>query len=230
MGFEIVCPQCGAASKGRDDLAGKVVRCPRCKETFTVPLEEIQELEPVEEAHPASPKEGVSDGAALACPNCRALDVKKVSLVYEQEMQNVDLSTSGWGVGVDTAGGVDIFGGSVPTRGKIASKLVQRIQPPHPPQKPLDVSGCLILMPISGLAIGIVALVAYLIGVKFENVSSVVWIGVGIVAFLCWGNIVDFVDKESNENHRKKIAEYEGSLGNWNRSWICGRCGQIFQP
>jgi hypothetical protein len=37
MAISIVCPSCGARSKGPDSLAGKSGRCPKCKNKFQVP-------------------------------------------------------------------------------------------------------------------------------------------------------------------------------------------------
>jgi len=51
-GEAVICPECHKKFKGKGDLRGKKVRCPFCKEAFTVPDEDA-EKEAVTAAEPA---------------------------------------------------------------------------------------------------------------------------------------------------------------------------------
>ena len=52
MPISFECPHCGRPTQFADDLAGRRIRCPGCKEPVTVPSEEIVDVEDVQIAPP----------------------------------------------------------------------------------------------------------------------------------------------------------------------------------
>jgi hypothetical protein len=82
----ITCPECDKKFKGKGDLQGKKVRCPFCKESFTVPDEDDEEehvqagkpkakaaaLEPAgdKEVDDIDPYGAQEQDLAPRCPNC----------------------------------------------------------------------------------------------------------------------------------------------------------------
>lgn len=53
MPISFECPHCGRPTRVSDDLAGRRIRCPGCKEAVSVPSEEIIDVEDVQVATPA---------------------------------------------------------------------------------------------------------------------------------------------------------------------------------
>jgi hypothetical protein len=85
---KIVCPECKKSFKGRDDLAGKRIRCPSCGSSFVVPAPTEEDAAAAvlmaADAGPSSPKPPVDEDeeenpnpygvttihVAPRCPNC----------------------------------------------------------------------------------------------------------------------------------------------------------------
>lgn len=248
MRVVIICPQCGAVSKGRDDLVGKTVRCPKCAKAFTAPPEELQELEVVTPSPPPPASKSDTVDQSVKCPSCNTHDVKKVSLVYEQETKNVDVSTEAMGVGVGT-GGVSVFGGSVPTQGKITSQLAQRLQPPPEPQRPQVHKT--IKNKSFGHACASVIFATFCSFIALSSLATVLWIllrtssnwtfffpgfwYIHIVLSIVFSLVMLSVDLEAATkiHNEETIKEYDKSvaeINKWKHSWICNRCGHVFQP
>jgi len=47
MAIEFTCSKCGKKLRAKDELAGKRGKCPKCQTPFTVPQQEVFEMEPV---------------------------------------------------------------------------------------------------------------------------------------------------------------------------------------
>jgi DNA-directed RNA polymerase subunit M/transcription elongation factor TFIIS len=83
MPLKIVCPNCQKALTAKEELAGRVVRCPRCKNPLTVPASNAATSRPAAAVVGSSSSLGGDDfGAAdpsSPCPGCgKSLSAAKV--------------------------------------------------------------------------------------------------------------------------------------------------------
>lgn len=62
----ITCPECEKQFKGKGDLQGKKIRCPFCKEPFTVPVADEEEPAPKPAAKKPAPKPAAKTPASKA--------------------------------------------------------------------------------------------------------------------------------------------------------------------
>lgn len=139
------------------------------------------------------------------CGTCGATDIQKLSMVYETGTSTISTTTTGSTIGGGFGGG-GLGGGGAKTRsstsGQQTTELARRAAPP---QKKLA---------FSWIAIGFFAgiLVAALFGFP---VMILFW---GLCGYLAWRGFT----------HNAQV--YPGQKGLWDRSWLCHRCGGVFQP
>lgn len=75
MSSTMTCPGCQKPLRLREDLAGKTIRCPRCRKIITVPAEEAVMLEEVSSAdaitaEPPSTRTSKTTNKTRKCPEC----------------------------------------------------------------------------------------------------------------------------------------------------------------
>jgi len=140
----------------------------------------------------------------MQCTTCQSDNVQKLSLVYEQGTQNIRTSshTTGGGVGFGR-GGLGVGGGSATTTttGRSQSIAAQRAAPPDKKKIgiPFTIAG-------AGLAIALI-----------WGAIPIFLIALAVGGFLFW--------KFSQYN--KNV--YPPLYAEWQRSWLCNKCGTIYQ-
>ena len=145
------------------------------------------------------------------CPKCKSEDVKKVSLVYESEVKATRMSTLVGGIAVDKDGIAGLGGGIASSTGTIQSLLVQRIAPPD--KRKYD---------FHSPWIGLVTL-CFILALFFmtKPVVEVVLIIIAILSSIK-------AHKDTKVNQKNAYLKYEKALHEWNFSWFCNRCGNVF--
>jgi hypothetical protein len=149
----------------------------------------------------------------LRCPKCSSTDLKKVSLAYQEGLFHVNARTRMLGL-LFASGGPDVMVGRATTTGVQQSALSKSLAPPTK-------WSYLKLILWSGV-ISFVALVAYVRVVMTSPppVSSLPVKTYVLVAPLVF--IFLFVSIWRH-NH----STYEQQHDQWNRSFICQRCGSV---
>jgi hypothetical protein len=151
----------------------------------------------------------------LRCPNCKSTDLKKVSLAYEEGLYRVNTRTRLSGVFIGS-GGPDMVVGRARTKGFRQTELSKRLNPPA--------KWSYLKLVAWGGIISVVALVAYVNHVMASpppvsalpvKIYAVVFSGVfTFLLTLFW-------------KHNK--SAYPQQYAQWNRSFICERCGVVSQ-
>jgi hypothetical protein len=153
----------------------------------------------------------------LRCPNCKSADLKKVSLAYQEGLYRVDSRTRLRGVVVG-CGGPDIVVGSASTKGSHQTEASKRL---GPPVKWLYLK-LISWSALAFLAVGWLVIYTHAVTTNSSTVSSipltihiVVSFGIFVILFaLFW-----------RHNHSTYPQEY----AQWDRSFICERCGEVSQ-
>jgi hypothetical protein len=171
----------------------------------------------------------------LYCPHCGADDVRKVSLMYEQATSNLNFRALSMGNSVDgtyTAG-----------HGGLQNLMGGRIAPPVAPvapSKPWPPVMSAIWTAIWGYALLHIATQFGTGGFSgLERHTLLGWVGVAF-GLLCMFPLVIFVPLYlfAMSNYQRDAATYrdvllpqhQASVRRWSSSWMCMRCGDLFQP
>ena len=135
----------------------------------------------------------------MHCPKCKSEDTVKVSVLFKSSTRSV----SGKNVSV-------------------MSTLIQSLSPPKEPSA--KYIGCLGAIIILG-----VILVANSILLAFVSQGS--WAHNIIGTFLCLVLIIlgiKIIRRRINASKEIKMPAYKKSLENWNKSWYCKKCGNVY--
>lgn len=144
---------------------------------------------------------------SFECPACHSENTNKLSMTYEAGLSNIKTRTTGLGVGVGRGGiGLGIGGGK--TKGTTQTQESQRAAPP--PKKRFIKPLALILI--------ITVVVSLVVGKNhiLQPVISIVWL-LSSVGWIAWA-----VYYNTKQWPALKLI--------WDKSFICNRCGQVFQP
>lgn len=143
----------------------------------------------------------------LSCPTCQSEDVRRFSLVFKDGTSTIKLASSSVGVGFG-GGGLGVGAAGTATTGGQSSLLAQELAPPK--QKEFIAGGCLLALAFLFLAIGIAA-------------KSLVW----SILFLV---LVAFGGRRFKQASDFNRDEYPKLMSIWERSFVCLRCGNRFEP
>lgn len=151
----------------------------------------------------------------LRCPKCNSTDLRKVSLAYEEGRFCSNARTGIRGLLVGTGGPV-ILVGTAATQGTVQTAVSKRLSPPKKWSY---------LKLIVGLAVvSFVVLVVYIHSVMAgASISSSV--PVKLYGLLASCALIALVLVTWRHNH----SAYSRQLGQWNRSYLCERCGAVSQ-
>lgn len=141
------------------------------------------------------------------CPKCKSENIQKLEITYKTGKSGLSGSSSSVGVAASSSGvGVGITGGTF--SGTQQTDLSQMVAPPKLKKKR---PGCILTFSLlSGFAYILIGSTALLIGL--------VIIAIGIYYYIY-----------GTRYNNNEYAEYADKLRVWERSYICLRCGQIFQ-
>ena len=153
----------------------------------------------------------------LRCPKCNSTDLKKVSLAYEEGLFRTEGRTRLRAVAVGSSG-PDLVVGRATTRGTEKSALSKLLSPPvrWPYSKLVFWS---VLVSVCG------GWLVFYVNTITKNATTVVspaLTGYALVAAVL-AIIVVLVVRHNLRVYPKRFAE-------WGRSFICQRCGTLFEP
>jgi hypothetical protein len=153
----------------------------------------------------------------LQCPNCRSTDLKKVSLAYQEGLQYVSTRTRLRGVVVGSDG-PDVVVGRANTRGTQQTEISKALTPPRK-WSYLKLFGWSVLVFLS------VGWIVFYVNTITKNSSSVSSVPLTIYAVVSAGIFVALFLVYSKHNQ----STYPRQYAQWDRSFICERCGTISQ-
>ncbi len=138
----------------------------------------------------------------MQCPHCHSDNIQKLSVVYEHGTQNIQTTgrTRGSGIGFGGGGlGAGIGSARTTTKGKSQSIAAKNAAPPDKKK---------IIIPIAMMGVGLLI-------IKFIHVFP------GLL-FIAGGGFIFWKFWQYNKN------TYPPLYQQWQRSWLCNRCGEIF--
>lgn len=149
----------------------------------------------------------------LRCPNCNSADLKSLSVAVQQGRFSVNTRSRLRGVVVG-AGGPDVVVGRATTRGVQQSDLSKKLSPPTKWSY-----GKLVLW---SLGISFVALVVYVRSVMSHPgpASSLPVTMYAVVFSVVLAVLLAATWRHNHSTYSREYAE-------WNRSFVCERCGAV---
>jgi len=151
----------------------------------------------------------------LQCPKCKSTDVKKVSLAYQEGLQHVSTRTRLRGVVVGSDG-PDVVVGRATTKGIQQTEVSKALTPPAK-WSYIKLFGWSALMFLS------VGWIVFYVNSITTNSLSVSSFPLTIYAVLSSGIFVFIFLVYWKHNHSTFPRQY----AQWDRSFICQRCGKV---
>src|SRR5262249_14559242 len=151
----------------------------------------------------------------LRCPSCSSTDLKRLSIAYQEGRFSVSTNSRLSGVVVG-AGGPDVVTGRATTQGVQQSDLSRKLSPPT------KWSYRKVLL--WSIAISFVALVVYVRSVM-SQAAPVSTLPVTLYAIIFPVVLVFLLALVWRHNH----SAYQRQYADWDRSFICQRCGTVSQ-
>ena len=152
----------------------------------------------------------------LRCPKCQSADLKKLSLAYQEGRFHVDTRTRLRCVVVGE-GGPNVVVGRAITRGIQQTELSKHLSPPA--------KWSYMKLVLWSAFVSLVALMVYVRSVMSSSYPASS-LPVKLYAFLAPVAFVLLVALYWRHNH----STYQVQYAQWNRSFICQRCGTLFEP
>lgn len=152
----------------------------------------------------------------MVCEGCGSSDVRKFSVVYEEQSSTSESRTTLAGVGLGPSGlGVGLARGG--TTGTSHTRLASRTALPNM-QKMTNEDPATQLPIAAGMVVG--AAVAYFV----YPVAGFLWAGGGFVVVFMLAALFGSSLSSVDERYRKAKSE-------WNRKYVCMKCGAtVLQP
>jgi len=152
----------------------------------------------------------------LRCPKCNGNSLKKVSLAYQEGTHHMNSRTRIRGL-LFASGGPDVLVGGATTRGSQQSALSKRLSPPSKWSYVKLV-----------LWSGVVTFIALILYAQHVMSSSVPASSLPVRLYLIFAPVVLLLLVGIVWRHNG--STYEQKYAQWNESFICGRCGTVFEP
>jgi hypothetical protein len=151
----------------------------------------------------------------LRCPSCNSTDLKRLSIAYQEGRFSVNTNSRLRGVVVG-AGGPDVVIGRATTRGVQQSDLSRKLDPPT--------KWFYRKLLLWSVAISLVGLVVYVRSVMSQpGPASTLPVSLYAITFpVVLAILLAFVWRHNHSSYRRQYAE-------WDRSFICQRCGAVSQ-
>lgn len=146
---------------------------------------------------------------SIACPKCNDENVQRLSVAFESGISDVHTSTSGTAIGFGR-GGIGIGIGSSKTQGTAQTALSQRAAPPQKASYLRIVKYWFIGALIGAVVLGILNVSKF--------IEDLFGYGIFIVAAFALLQAFSF-----NKN------QWPGLFQKWQQSYICLKCGNIFE-
>jgi hypothetical protein len=145
----------------------------------------------------------------VSCPQCNTEDTQRLSLAYESGISDVNTTSSGTGIGFGS-GGIGIGIGSSQTHGIAQTVLSQRAAPPF------KASYLLILKR------WFIALILATVFMLIINASGMLE---RVISLAIHATAVFALFRATAFNHNQWPVLFQ----KWQQSYICLRCGNIFE-
>ena len=153
----------------------------------------------------------------LRCPKCNSTDLKKVSLAYEEGLFRSEGRTRLRAVAVGS-GGPDLLVGRATTRGTGQSALSKKLAPPVK-WSYLKVVGWSVLV---FLVAGWLVFYVNTVTTNATTVSSGPMTLLALISGSMFVLLLFFVWRHNHSTYKQRYAQ-------WDRSFLCERCGAISQ-
>jgi hypothetical protein len=153
----------------------------------------------------------------LQCPNCRSTNLKKVSLAYQEGLQRVNTQTRLRGVVVGSEG-PDVVVGRATTKGTQQTEISKALTPP----KKWSYLGLFGWSALVFLSVGWIVFYVNAITKNSSSVASVPLTIYGVISAVVFVLLVVLFWKQNHSAYPRQYAE-------WDRSFICERCGTLSQ-
>ena len=146
----------------------------------------------------------------MDCPACNSKSTKKLSMVYAQGTRNYNSRTSG--SSVSSRG---TFSGRSGSRASSSqSALAAAASPPTPSRIPKIVA----------FIFAIMFVLPFLLLVSSSDDSMSIWARIlALIPLVIFSAATYFIYKFLSKSHEKRKAD-------WDRAWICLRCGGVYDP
>lgn len=167
------------------------------------------------EAHVRSPRPPRGNPMDLRCPDCNSTDLKRLSLLYQEGLSRVRTRSRLLAL-VFGEGGPDLAVGRAATRGIQQTELSRTHKPP--------VKWSYRRLIFRAMALTFVALAAYIVFVA-SGTPPVSTLPLKLYVFLAPVVFLVLAFAVWRHNHLRFPREY----AQWNRSFICQRCGAVSQ-
>ena len=154
----------------------------------------------------------------MRCPKCNSTDLKKLSLAYEEGLYGSKGHTR-LSAALVGGSGPDLIVGRATTRASHQSVLSKRLKPPTKWSYVKVISWSVVLF----LSVGWLVFYVNTIAKSATTVMSPALTGYGLLVAVVFASIVVLVVRHNLSVYPKRIAE-------WDRSFICQRCGAINRP
>ena len=139
----------------------------------------------------------------MKCPKCESENTQRLEIAFNSGTQNISTSSRSTGIGIGSGGSIGIGMGRAKTSGQSQSILAQQAAPPRKKSYKWAVIatflGLIILA--TGQAMGIL-------------------IGLAVIGLSGYRIYVTF---------KFNSREWPNHYQNWAKSWICHKCGDIYQ-
>jgi len=189
----VTCPDCG---REVSDAAPACIGCGRPMESVSAPAE------PSAQQDPSSPP-------AWECPKCGGSELKKFSLLYEEQRSTSTSKTTAAGLGYGR-GGFGAGVGRANSEGTSMTNLARRVSPP-----------AFVAQSPAGGVIAVIILVGVAAAFLVYQVWGLLWGALTIPATLLVGVIV-----YGSLTPDEPDPRYRAASRRWNQSYLCLRCGR----
>jgi len=153
----------------------------------------------------------------MQCPRCKSEDVIKLSLVNSEGLSDIDTRSRGYGLMLGD-NGLALGFGKFKTTGTSQTRLSELASPPRKKHYFIVIFGWLLGLLILGWLLGYVTTITHAPEARFEQHFRRIAYGLSSLAAVA---LVVF--------WRYNHMVFPPRLRLWNRSFMCRRCGEIFQ-
>jgi len=154
----------------------------------------------------------------LRCPKCNSTDLKKVSLAYQEGLYRTDARTR-LSAALVGGSGPDLLVGRAATLASHQSVLSKRLSPPSK-WSYLKVGSWSVL---AFLCVGWLVFYVNAVTTNSSTVSSPPLRFFVLISAACFTLLLFLVWKHNHSTYETRFAE-------WDRSFLCARCGRIGGP
>lgn len=143
----------------------------------------------------------------LACPKCTSAEVRKLSMIYSEGLSTISAMSTGSSSGFSSSGSVGFGTHTTHTSGRQQTALSKQAAPPEKKHWILWSSAAA----ISGLiALG---------GLSHPSFWTLVFAGLTVLSV-----------KNAISGKAYNAEVLPGLMQRWEKSFMCNRCGETFQP